>query len=120
MNDEMQQSGKNPNGQLNQLQQQMDETEKQLVNRNINADLLKRQQEIINHMLEAENAEQQRETDNQRQSTAGSQVSKASPPDLTDYIKQKQAELELLENVPPDLKPFYHDLVEKYFQSLQH
>jgi hypothetical protein len=44
---------------------------------------------------------------------------KKLPPEIEEYLKKKEAELELYKTVPPDLKPFYRDLVEQYYKSLQ-
>ena len=82
-------------------------------------EMLKRQQEILTRLLEAENAERQRETDNKRESNTGKDMVKQLPPEVEEYLRKKQAELELYKTVPPNLKPFYRDLVEDYFKSLQ-
>ena len=79
----------------------------------------KRQQEILTRLLEAEEAERQRETDNKRESNTGKEMVKKLPPEIEEYLKKKQAELELYKTVPPDLKPFYRELVEEYYKSLQ-
>ena len=44
---------------------------------------------------------------------------KKLPPEIEEYLKKKTAEMELFKTVPPDLKPFYRDLVEEYYKSLQ-
>lgn len=119
MNEELNKDGKNSLGNLDQLQKDMEKTETELVNKQLTTEMLKRQQEILTKLLEAENAERQRETDNKRESNTGKEMVKQLPPEIEDYLKKKQAELELYKTVPPNLKPFYRDLVEEYFKSLQ-
>ncbi|MEO6166303.1 MAG: DUF4175 family protein [Chitinophagales bacterium] len=119
LNDELNKDGKNGLGNLDQLQKQMEKTETELVNRQLTNEMLKRQQEILTRLLEAENAERQRETDNKRESNTANDMVKQLPPEIEEYLRKKQAELELYKTVPPNLKPFYRDLVEDYFKSLQ-
>lgn len=119
LNEQMNKDGKNSLGNLDDLQNQMEKTETELVNKQITNEMLKRQQEILTRLLEAENAERQRETDNKRESNTGTDMVKQMPPEIEEYLKKKQAELELYKTVPPNLKPFYRELVEEYFKSLQ-
>jgi hypothetical protein len=119
MNEELGNDGKNGSGQLDQLQKEMEKTETELVNKQLTNEMLKRQQEILTRLLEAENAERERETDNKRESNSAKDLVKHLPPEIEEYLKKKQAELELYKTVPPNLKPFYRDLVEEYFKSLQ-
>ncbi|MCY7408800.1 MAG: hypothetical protein LH473_00875 [Chitinophagales bacterium] len=119
MNDELNKDGKNSMGNLDKLQKDMEKTETELLNKQITAEMIKRQQEIMTKLLEAENAERQRETDNKRESETGKEMVKKLPPEIEEYLKKKQGELELYKTVPPDLKPFYRDLVEEYYKSLQ-
>ena len=119
MNDQFNKDGKNSMGDLNQLQKEMEKTETDLLNRQLTDEMKKRQQEILTRLLEAENAERQRETDNKRESNTATDMAKKMPPEIEEYLKKKQAETELFKTVPPDLKPFYRDLVEEYYKSLQ-
>ncbi|HAL83328.1 MAG TPA: hypothetical protein DCO83_14730, partial [Mucilaginibacter sp.] len=56
------------------ISQQMEQTEKDLVNRRITEEAIKRQQQIQTRLLEAEKAEQQRGQDQQRESNAGKDI----------------------------------------------
>ncbi|MEO5675398.1 MAG: hypothetical protein ABIQ74_12205, partial [Chitinophagales bacterium] len=120
MNQELNKDGKNSMGNLDQLQKQMEKTETELLNKQITAEMQKRQQEIMTRLLEAENAERQRERDKKRESNTGKDLVKKLPPEIEEYLKKKQAEMELYKTVPPDLKPFYRNLVEDYYKMLQH
>jgi len=119
MNEELNKDGKNSLGDLNKLQKDMEKTETELLNKQITAEMMKRQQEILTRLLEAETADRQRETDNKRESNKGKDQVKKLPPEIEEYLKKKEAELELYKTVPPDLKPFYRELVEEYYKSLK-
>jgi hypothetical protein len=119
MNEELNKDGKNSLGDLNKLQNEMEKTETELLNKQITEEMKRRQQDILTRLLEAENAERQRETENRRESKSGTEMVKKLPPEIEEYLAKKRAESELFKTVPADLKPFYRDLVEQYFKSLQ-
>ena len=81
--------------------------------------MLKGQQEILTRLLEAEKADRQREYDNKRKAERASQQERKMPPSLEEYIKKREAEIELYKTVSPALKPYYKFLVEEYFKSLK-
>ena len=94
---------------------QMNKTEKELVNKQLTNETLKRQQEITTRLLEAERAEREREYKEERKSETGTKIERDFPAGLEDYLKQRQAETEWFQHVSPDLRPFYKKLVEEYF-----
>lgn len=118
LSDQLNKDGKGSLGNLEQLQKQMEETEKQLVNKQLTEETLKRQQDIFTKLLEAEKSERERDQDNKRQSTTGQDIVHTVPPSIEEYLKKKQAEIELYKTVPPNLKPFYKSLVEEYYKSI--
>ncbi|MEO1437588.1 MAG: hypothetical protein AAFV80_18765, partial [Bacteroidota bacterium] len=60
-----------------------------------------------------------REYDQKRKSETAQQIERQRPPSLEEYIKKREAEIEQYKTVSPNLKPFYKNLVEDYFKSLQ-
>ena len=115
---ELRKQGKgSPN--LQDIIDQMDKVETELVNKKLNNEMLKRQQDILTRLLEHEKAEREREYDNKRKSESAKQLQRKMPPELEEYIKQKEAELEMFKTISPDLKPYYKLLVEEYFKSLK-
>lgn len=97
----------------------MNKQEKQLVNKQLNNDMLRRQQEITTRLLEADKAQRERDLDEKRKSETGTNIVHKIPPSLEEYIKARQAETEWFKQVSPDLKPFYKKLVEQYYQNLK-
>jgi hypothetical protein len=104
--------------QLQQIADKMDKTEEDIVNKRLNEETLKRQQDILTRLLEAADAERQRKTDNERKSNSATEITREIPPSIEEYIRKRNAEIDLLKTVSPELKPFYKDLVEEYFRSI--
>lgn len=119
LNNQENKDGKNSLGNLGQMQQQMEQTEKDLVNKRLSEETLKRQQDILTRLLESEKAERQREQDEKRESNEGRDVPNRNQSQFEEYRKLKMREIELLKTVPPALTPFYKNLVNSYFQSLE-
>ncbi len=104
---------------LQELIDQMDKVETELVNKRLNNDMLQRQQDILTRLLEHEKAERERKFDEQRKAETAQDKERKLPPSLEEYIKKRQAEIEMYKTVSPALKPYYKNLVEEYFKSLQ-
>lgn len=106
------------NGELKKLLDEMNKTETELVNKQLTTEMLKRQQEIMTKLLEAEDAMRQRETDNKRESETANTQQQKMPPSLEEYLKKREAEIQLYKTLPPSLKPYYKNLVESYFKNI--
>ena len=102
---------------LEKLAEQMEQNEKDIVNRNITQETLKRQQDIMVRLLEAEKSERERELDNKRESNEGKETPHPDPVRFFEYQRTKQREAELLRTVPPGLKPYYKEKVNEYFDT---
>jgi hypothetical protein len=105
--------------QTQELIEEMNNMEKQLVNKKLTNEMLKRQQEITTRLLEADRSDRERDQDEKRKSETGTNIVRKLPPSLEEYIKARQAETEWFKQVSPDLQPFYKKLVEQYYQSLK-
>ncbi len=116
---ELRQSGKGTDPKLQELIDEMDKAEEDLVNKRLTNEMIQRQQDILSRMLEHEKAERQQKMDEQRQSETAQQRKKELPPNLQEYIRQREAEIDMFKRVSPELKPYFQGLVNEYFQSLQ-
>lgn len=112
---ELNKDGSGAGNPLNKMAEQMEQNEKDIVNKNITPETLRRQQEIMTRLLEHEKAERERELDQQRTSNEGRPLPAADPARYFDYQRRKAREAELLRTVPPGLKPYYRDRVNAYF-----
>jgi len=119
LNMEENKDGRNSLGNLSEIQKQMEETEQDIVNRNITEETLKRQQEILTRLLESERAERERDQDEQRKSEEAKNYQKRNPPAFEEYKKLKLKEMELLRTVPPELNSYYKQKVNDYFQAIE-
>jgi len=106
-------------GKMDEIQKKMDEVEKDLVNKNITDETIKRLEDIQVRMLESENADKKQEMDEQRESHTAQNKNNPNPPLLEKYLQMKQKEVELLHTVPPGLNPYYREKVKTYFQDLR-
>lgn len=97
----------------------MEKTEKDIVNNRISQETLKRQQDILTRLLKSEKAEQQREEEERRESTEARNAKISNPDEFFEYNKLKNRELELLKTLPPNLKPFYKNKVTEYFYRFE-
>ncbi|MBK9254554.1 MAG: DUF4175 domain-containing protein [Saprospiraceae bacterium] len=117
------QDGKKEQGQgskeLEEILNNMDKIETELVNKRLNAETLKRMKDIETRLLEAERAERQRELDNKRKSETADEKRRELPPSLQEYLKKRQAEVEMYKSVSPSLRPYYKSLVDEYYKALK-
>ena len=120
LNQQENKDGKNSLGNLGQLAEKMEQNERDIVNKRITEETLKRQQEILTRLLEAENAQREREQDETRKAEQAKEQFSRNPAAFEQYKRLKEKETELLNTVPPSLNPFYKNLVNSYFQGLQY
>ncbi len=105
-------------GDLDKIAKEMEQTERDLVNKQIFDETLKRQQQIHTRLLEAERADQQRDQDQQRESNAG----KTPPPGyikaLQYYQQMSNKQTEQIHTVSPALNFYYKNKVKIYFDQI--
>ena len=100
------------------IPEKMEETEVDLVNKKITRETLRRQEEILTRLLEAENALRERELDEERKGETATEYEKEIPKAFEEYFKLKEKEIELLKTIPPKLYPYYKQEVNEYFKRL--
>jgi hypothetical protein len=115
--EEIQKESGKKDGNIDKMLKDMEKTETDLVNKILNNETLKRQQEILTRLLESEKAEKQRELDEKRESNEGKIQNYSNPNQFLEYNKLKSKEAELLKTVPPSLKPYYKNKVNEYFYN---
>ena len=115
MAQELNKDGSGSGNGLQKLAEQMEQNEKDIVNKNITPETMRRQQDIMTRLLEHEKAERERELDQKRTSNEGIDRAPPDPARYFEYQRRKAREAELLRTVPPGLKPYYRDRVNSYF-----
>lgn len=116
MQDKMKQEGGQPFG--NDLPAKMEQTEIDLVNKQLTEQTLRRQKEIITRLLESEKSMREQELDEERKGETAKDYQKEIPKAFEDYLRLKEKEVELLKTVPPKLYPYYKNEVNQYFKRL--
>lgn len=116
---ERQGEGKGMSQELQEIIDQMDKNEIDLVNKKLDTETYKRHQDIMSKLLEAEKADRQREYDNKRKGETGEDKERKLPPSIEEYLKKREAEVEMYKTISPSLKPYYKNLVEKYYNALK-
>ena len=106
------------NGKLQEMQKLMEQTEKELYNKQITNQLLQRQEEIVTRLLESEKAERKQEQDQKREAEQAKEKPAPTPPSFDQYIQQKNKEKELLETIPADMQPYYKEKTKEYFKKV--
>jgi hypothetical protein len=117
--DQLKEEGRGNNGDVAKMIDDMEKTEKDIVNRNITQQTLKRQEEILTRLLKSEKAELQREEEQRRESQEARDYKISNPDEFFEYNKIKNREVELLKTVPPNLNPFYKNKVTEYFYRFE-
>jgi hypothetical protein len=105
-------------GNLDKISQEMEQTERDLVNKKITDEALKRQQQIQSRLLEAEKAQQEREQDQQRESQAGKNIPPGYIKALQGYQQQRAKQTEQVKTVSPALNLYYKQKIKSYFDQL--
>ena len=103
---------------IDRMIQQMEETETDIINRNISQQTLKRQEEILDKLLDAEKASREREKEERRESNEWLEnLSNKLLDPLEKYQRDKKRQEELLRTIPPSLNPFYKNKVNEFFKD---
>jgi len=118
MGQELNKDGKGSGNKLKEIAKQMEEQEKDIVNKHIRPETIKRQQEIMSRLLEHEKAQREREQDNKRESKQPQYPPVSNPESYFDYQRKKQSEVEMLKTMPAGLKPYYKNKSEQYLNGI--
>jgi hypothetical protein len=117
--EELKKEGTGNDGNISEMMKKMEQTETDLVNKVINNETLKRQQDILTRLLESEKAEKERELDEKRESKEMKNSNFSNPNQFFEYKKLKSKEVELLKTIPVTLTPFYKYKANEYFYKFE-
>lgn len=102
---------------LSDIMEQMEKSETEIVNKRINRELIRRNEEMLTRLLESEKALREQDEDEQRKGESARQIMRQPPPAFEEYIRNKSRQTELLRTVPPNFTPFYKREADSYFQN---
>ena len=112
---EMNKDGKGSGNALNPLIKELEQQQKNLVNKRLGSGLIERQQRILTRLLESEKAMMERGLDEKRESKAGFSENNGNQIKFDEYNKQKLKQIELLRSVDPAYQKYYKDKATQYF-----
>lgn len=118
LNQELNKDGQGKLGNLEQLAEEMEKTETELYNKRITEEMIHRQREIMTRLLDAEKAEQERDTEEKREARQGAQFTPDFSKVLEEFNRQKEKQLELIQTLPPEVSSFYREKINEYFRQL--
>ena len=117
LSEQLNEQGNGAGNDLKRIAQEMNQNEKDMVNKKIDQQTLNRQKDIQVRLLQHEKAEREQEYDNKRQAETAKDYPTSNPKDFLEYKKKQEREVELLRTIPANLKPYYKDRVNEYFSK---
>ncbi|MES2798504.1 MAG: hypothetical protein V4638_00685 [Bacteroidota bacterium] len=115
LRNELNKDGKGSGNQLNPLIKELEQQEKDLVNKKFDNTLINRQKNILTRLLESEKAMMMRGFEEQRESKSGKSDQFSNQIQFTEYNRLKLRQIELLRTVDPALNKYYRDRANQYF-----
>ncbi|XOV92583.1 MAG: DUF4175 family protein [Bacteroidota bacterium] len=103
---------------LSEIIKEMEESELDLVNKQLTQRLIERQKKLVTKMLEAEESMREQKIDPEREGQTADNFQRKNPPAYEEYLKARENEIELLKTIPIELNPFYKKEVNDYFRRL--
>lgn len=104
---------------LDKIIEDMQKTEKDLVNRQITQQTINRQKDITTRLLQSERADIEREKDKERKSNEARQVQNMNPPKEWNFDRQQIQQNEMLRSVPANLNYYYKAKANNYFYNIE-
>ncbi len=115
LRNEMNKEGKGKGNQLNPLIKELEQQERDLINKKFSPDMIRRQQEILTRLLESEKAIKERGFEEKRESKSGNNQNYGNLIRFDEYTRLKQGQVDLLKTVDPVLAPYYKTKANQYF-----
>ena len=110
--------GKGTGNQLNPLIKELEQQEKDLINKRFGNNLINRQKSILTRLLESEKALIERGLDEKRESKEGNNENNGNKIRFDEYNKTKLRQIELLRAVDPTYQKYYKDRANEYFNKV--
>jgi len=118
LRNELNKEGKGKGNQLNPLINELEQQERDLINKQFSKDIIKRQKDILTRLLESEKALMERGFEEKRVSKSGKNEKYSNQNRIDEYNNQKLKQVELLRSVDPVFKKYYKDKASEYFNVI--
>ena len=106
-------------GEMEDLKQKMEETERDILNKNITRETIMRQEEIMTKLLKAENSVRERELDDKRKSNQAKNTFNRNPVDFIPYKSFKSNNKEEIRSIPASFNLYYKRKISEYFNTFE-
>jgi len=116
---EMNKEGQGKGNGLNPLIKELEQQEKDLINKKFSPEMVRRQQDILTRLLESEKALKERGFQEKREAETGKDKNYGNLIRFDEYNRQKLGQVELLRSVDPMLSKYYKDKASEYFNRAQ-
>lgn len=103
---------------LNEIMKQMEQTEKEIVNKQLNQNTINRQKDILVRLMNSEKADLEREKEEKRTSKTGKVINKSNPEDFFQYKRNKESSEEVIKTIPPMFNSFYRQKINNFYLKL--
>jgi hypothetical protein len=104
---------------LQEINKMVDRNIDDIIHRNINDNLIRRQNQIMNRMLEAEKAEEEREKDKKRESEQPNNYKISNPEEIFQYKEEHKLQKGIIDKEKLPLKYFYQRKYDKYLNDVE-
>jgi len=118
LSQELNEDGSGLGNGLKKIAKDMEKLEEEIVNDRLSNESLMRQKDIISRLLEHEKATRQQDFDDKRKSESVKNEEYSNPNKFFEYKRRKEKEVEMLKTVPPDLKQYYKNKINEYFNKV--
>ena len=115
LRNELNRNGKGSGNKLNPLIKELEQQEKELINKNFTKETLNRQKDILTRLLESEKAIMERGFEEKRESKSGKNINNGNQIRFDEYNHEKLRQIEMLRSVDPSLNKYYRDKANEYF-----
>jgi len=105
-------------GNLNETKNEMEQLEKDLVNKRITQETIMRQQKILSRLLESDKAEQMRDQEEKRESTEAKNINSGNPNQYFQYNSKKKAGVDNIQLTLPVTSSFYKGKISSYILKI--
>ncbi len=102
---------------LQEIDKMLEQNRKELMNKNVNSRMIERQNQITTRLLEAEQAELEREFEDKRESETAEDFF-SDPARFFDYKENKNFSIEYLNRNSHQLNNFYHSKYKNYLNNI--
>ncbi len=106
-------------GDMEKVMEQMKETETELVNKQLTAETMMRQQQILSRLLQADKSVRERELDEKRESNTGRELDHKAPEQLSKEEYKNKIRQELLKTNKMEYSGDFIYLIEQYFKKIE-